>query len=166
MTPSELLLESFGRIGGGVRHAVDGLDVDALAYRPGPEANSIAWLVWHMTRIQDDHVADLAGQEQAWTADGFAERFALPFAPGATGYGQSPGEVASVRLDAAQLLEYHDAVQARSRAFLAGVDESTLERVVDRAWDPPVTEGVRLVSVVSDSLQHLGQAGYVRGLLP
>ena len=164
MTPSELLLESFDRIRSGVHRAVTGLDVDALTYRPGPEANSIAWLVWHLTRIQDDHVSELAGQEQAWS--GFAERFGLPFAAGATGYGQSAADVAAVRLDADQLVGYHVAVQERSRAFLAGVDASTLERVVDRAWDPPVTEGVRLVSVISDSLQHLGQAGYVRGLLP
>lgn len=166
MKTSELLLESFDRIKDGVHRMVAGLDVHALTYRPGPDANTIAWLVWHLTRIQDDHVSDLAEREQTWAANGFAELFGLPFAPGATGYGQSSADIAAVRLDADQLIGYHDAVQARSREFLAGVDDSTLDRIVDRSWDPPVTEGVRLVSVVSDSLQHLGQAGYVRGLLP
>ena len=50
-------------------------------------------------------------------------------------------------------------------AYLSRVTSEELDRVVDRRWDPPVTAGVRLVSVVGDCLQHLGQAAYVRGLL-
>ncbi|MCU1457288.1 MAG: hypothetical protein JWL73_1380 [Actinomycetia bacterium] len=166
MKISEVLTESFDRVRGAVPRVVDGLDVDALTFRPKSGANSIAWLVWHLTRIQDDHVADLAGREQVWTEGGFAARFGLPFGDGATGYGQSSDDVAAVRLDAEKLVSYHDAVADRTQEFLIGVDESTLDRVVDRSWDPPVTEGVRLVSVVSDCLQHVGQAAYVRGLLP
>ena len=59
---------------------MDGLSDDDLAWRPDPEANSIAWLVWHLTRIEDDHVAGVAGTTQVWDDDGWADRFGLPFA--------------------------------------------------------------------------------------
>ncbi|MGP8060810.1 MAG: mycothiol transferase [Acidimicrobiales bacterium] len=165
MTPAELLSDAFGRVHDVVHHTVDGLSADQLAFRAGPEANSIAWLVWHLTRIQDDHLADVAGTEQVWTAKGWQERFALPFDAAETGYGHGPDDVAAVRVDAAELLTgYHDEVLAATRRYLATVDERDLDRVVDRAWDPPVTLGVRFVSVIADDLQHAGQAAYLRGL--
>ena len=130
------------------------------------DANSIAWLVWHLLRVQDDHVADVAGTEQVWTAQGYAGRFGLPFDERATGYGQTAEEVGQVRVAADLLREYADAVTDATLAFLATVGPDDLDRVVDERWDPPVTLGVRLVSVVDDDAQHLGQAAYVKGLLP
>ena len=56
-------------------------------------------------------------------------------------------------------------MHARTVAHLAGLSEADLDRVVDERWDPPVTLGVRLVSVISDDLQHAGQAAYLRGLV-
>ena len=165
MTPAELLTDAFGRIVEGGRDVVDGLDDDQLAWRPGPDANPIAWLVWHLARIQDDHVADVAGVEQVWTAQGFHDRFGLPLEPGDTGYGHTSAEVGKVRAGAGLLAEYLSAVHEQTIAYLAGVAPDDLDRVVDRRWDPPVTLGVRLVSVVNDGDQHLGQAAYVRGLL-
>jgi uncharacterized damage-inducible protein DinB len=149
-----------------VHGAVRALTPEQLAYRVNSEANSIAWLVWHLTRIQDDHVADVAGTEQVWTAEGWAGRFGLPLDDAATGYGMSDDEVDAVRVPSADLLlGYSRAVHARSAEFLRGLSDEDLDRVVDTRWDPPVTLGVRLVSVLSDDLQHLGQAAYVRGLL-
>ena len=165
MTPAELLTDCFERILEGGLAVVDGLDADQLAHRPGPDANSIAWLVWHLTRVQDDHVADVAGTEQVWTAQDFAGRFGLPFDTSAIGYGQSSEEVGRVRADAGLLASYLSAVHAQSVAYLADLTAEDLDRVVDKRWDPPVTLGVRLVSVVNDDTQHLGQAAYVRGLL-
>ena len=145
---------------------VEGLDADDLARRVQPGANPIGWLAWHLLRVQDDHVADVAGTEQVWTADGWAGRFGLPVADAATGYGMSDEEVDAVRVPSADLLlGYARAVHARTAHFLAGLSDEDLDRVVDTNWDPPVTLGVRLVSVLSDDLQHLGQAAYVRGLL-
>jgi hypothetical protein len=166
MTPAELLTDAFERIVEGGRDVVDGLTDDQLTWRPGPEANPIAWLVWHLARIQDDHVADVAGVEQVWTAQGFHDRFGLPFGPGDTGYGHTREQVAQVRADAGLLAEYLTAVHAQTTAYLATVTPDDLDRVVDTRWDPPVTLGARLVSVVNDDSQHLGQAAYVRGLLP
>ncbi|MFC4031938.1 DUF664 domain-containing protein [Streptomyces polygonati] len=166
MNSAELLADAFGRIKEEVHGAVEGLTSDELAERPGPDANSIAWLVWHLTRIQDDHVADVAGQEQVWTSQGWEERFALPFQAGATGYGHDPSEVAAVTVqDPALLTGYYDAVHERTLAYLTDLTADDLDRVVDKRWNPPVTLGVRLVSVICDDLQHVGQAAFLRGLL-
>ena len=165
MTPADLLNDSFERILETATDAVDGLTVEQLAHRPGPEANSIGWLVWHLARVQDDHVADVAGTEQVWTAQGFADRFDLPFDVAAIGYGQSSDEVGQVRVEAGLLTDYLRAVHEQTTSYVASLAADDLDRVVDTRWDPPVTLGVRLVSVVSDDLQHAGQAAYVRGLL-
>jgi hypothetical protein len=162
---AELLVDAFGRIQGLVHRAAAGLTPSDLAFRPDPEANSIAWLVWHLTRIQDDHLADVAGAEQVWTAQHWAERFDLPFGPEATGYGQSSDEVGAVRAGVDELLGYYDAVHEETLRFVSGLGPADLDRVVDESWDPPVTLGVRLVSVIDDNVAHSGQAAYVRGLL-
>lgn len=160
----EVLVDAFGRVSDVVHSAVDGLSVDTLTWRPDESANSIGWLVWHLSRIQDDHVAGVAGTEQVYESKGFATRFDLPFGDDDTGYGHSPDDVAAVRADSALLTEYFESVHARTLQYLAGLRDSDLARVVDEAWDPPVTLAVRLVSVISDDLQHAGQAGYLRGL--
>lgn len=165
MTGSDLLLDAFGRIHGLVPEAVRGLSVEQLTFRPDDRANSIAWLVWHLTRIQDDHIAGVAGTEQVWTSQGWSTRFGLPFGPLETGYGQGPDAVDSVRAGAELLTGYHEDVHERTSEFVRGLSEADFQRVVDTSWDPPVTLAVRLVSVVSDGLQHAGQAAYLRGLV-
>nr|BFE32583.1 DUF664 domain-containing protein [Actinomadura rugatobispora] len=162
-----MLVDAFGRIREIVHRAVGGLTPEQLAHRVNGEANSIAWLVWHLTRIQDDHIAEAAAVPQVWTAKGWDERFGLPFGPAQTGYGHSSEQVEAVRVDSWELLTgYHDAVHEQTVAYVETLGDADLERIVDRSWDPPVTLGVRLVSVVSDDLQHAGQAGFIRGLLP
>lgn len=165
MDSADLLRDAFERVRDGVRDLVAGLGPEALTYRPDPDANSIAWLLWHLTRVHDDHVADIAGREQAWIGDLWIERFDLPFDAADTGYGHRSEEVAAVRLDDPQLLtDYHEAVAQRTFEYLDAVDGDELDRVIDERWDPPVTVGVRLVSVINDQMQHLGQADYVRGM--
>jgi len=167
MQSRDLLLYAYEQIQGTLSRAIDGLDAEQLSHRVGPESNTIGWLAWHLLRVQDDHLADVAGTEQVWTADGWADRFGLPFDASETGYGFSAEQVEQVRIESAQLLlDYGAAVHERSAAYLRGLSDEDLDRVVDTRWDPPVTLGVRLVSVLSDDLQHIGQAAYVRGLLP
>lgn len=171
MTPADLLVEAFDRILQTGLAAVDGLEDGALAARPTPDANPVGWLVWHLARVQDDHIAGVAGvagapgPEQVWTSQGWADRFGLPLDEGDIGYGHTTEQVASVRVGAGLLADYLRAVHAQTVAYLAGLSEADLDEVVDERWDPPVTRGVRLVSVVGDDLQHAGQAAYVRGLL-
>jgi Protein of unknown function (DUF664) len=166
MTSAELLVDAFGRIRGIVHRVVDGLTPEQLAFRVDPEANSIAWLVWHLTRVQDDHLADAFQAEQVWTSRGWVERFGLPFHPRATGYGHRAEDVAAVWVDSGELLVgYHDAVHQQTTGQLGRLRDADLGRIVDRSWDPPVSLGARLVSVIADDLQHAGQAAFVRGLL-
>jgi hypothetical protein len=166
MESRDLLLTAFDNVEESVRGALDGIDPALLTVRLDPDANTIAWLVWHLTRVQDDHVAEVAGVEQAYTDAGWADRFALPFDVQALGYGFSSEEVGQVQVGDPQLLvDYHADVHRRTADFLRTLDSADLDRVVDERWDPPVTLGVRLVSVIGDDLQHAGQAALLRGLL-
>lgn len=166
MRSRDILLYAYEQILEHLRPVVDGLSADQLAYRPTPDANSIAWLAWHLVRVQDSHIAEVAGTEQVWTAEGWVDRFGLPFGPAATGYGFTSEQVGHVRVESGDLLLDHAAaVHARTAEFLRGLTDDDLDRVVDENWDPPVTLGVRLVSVLDDDLQHVGQAAYVRGAL-
>jgi uncharacterized damage-inducible protein DinB len=162
---ADLLADAFDRIQGVVGRVLDGLTDDQLAAQVGPAANSVGWLVWHLTRIQDDHVCAVAGIEQAWTAGGWYDRFGVPFDPADHGYGHSAEQVEQVKASGEVLRGYHDAVHARTVEYVSTLTDADYDRVVDTNWDPPVTLGVRLISVVSDDLQHAGQAAYVKGLL-
>jgi uncharacterized damage-inducible protein DinB len=166
MNSAEVLADAFDRVREAVHASVEGLSPGHLNARLDAEANTIAWLVWHLTRVQDDHVADVAGLEQVWLSQGWADRFGLPIPPESTGYGHTSAQVASVRVESPQLLlGYYDAVHEQTLEFVTGLDETDLDRIVDKAWTPPVTLGVRLVSVVSDDLEHAGQAAFIRGVL-
>jgi uncharacterized damage-inducible protein DinB len=166
MTSAELLADAFGRVREAVLEAVMSLSADQLAFRPEPDANSIGWLVWHLTRVQDDHVAGAAGTKQVWAEGGWPERFGLPAGSMATGYGDSSAQVAQIRPASGEvLIAYYDAVHQRTLDFVSGLADSDLPRIVDERWDPPVTLGVRLISVIADALQHVGQAAYVRGII-
>ena len=165
MTNAEMLADSFGRIRDHVHRVVDGLSRSDLGARLDSEANSIGWLVWHLSRIQDDHIAGVAGTEQVWLAGGWVERFGLPLEPEDHGFGHTPGQVGQVVVDAEPLREYYDAVHAVTIDYLAPLTDADLDRIVDERWDPPVTLGVRLVSVIVDDLVHAGQAAFIRGIL-
>jgi len=163
---ASLLVELYGRIPPLAHSAVEGVEMDRLTEPPAPGTNTIAWLVWHLARVQDHHVAELLGSEQRWVDGDWAGRFGKDPDPSDTGYGHTAEQAAAVRPQSADaLLEYLGAVHARTLAMLEGLVADDLDRIVDRRWDPPVTLGVRLVSIADDCLQHAGQAAYVRGLL-
>ena len=165
MTPAAMLIDALGRVAETVEDVLDDLSDEELVSRPGPEANPVAWLVWHLTRVYDDHVAGVAGLEQVYVLDGYADRFGLPFDVRDIGYGHSSEEVARVGAPADLLAAYFRAVHEGATAWVGDLDAEDLDRIVDRHWDPPVTLGVRLVSVLNDCTQHVGQAAYVKGLL-
>ncbi|MFC7340420.1 mycothiol transferase [Saccharopolyspora griseoalba] len=165
MTSADVLADAFSRVRGAVHEAVAGLDEDQLAHQVTPETNSIAWLVWHLTRVQDDHVADAAETEQVWQAQGWADRFGLDLDDEDTGYGHAPEQVALVRASEELLTDYYDAVHEQTLAFIKDLADEDLDEVIDASWSPPVTLGVRLVSVAADDLQHAGQAALLNGIL-
>ena len=167
-TSADLLVDGFGRIRENVADVLDGLTPEQLAYRVDPDANPVSWLVWHLTRVQDDHVAAAFGVPQVWSAAGWATRFGLPATAMDDGYGQSADAVAAVAAATASgelLTEYHEQTYAQSVKLVSEVTDDDLDRVVDTRWTPHVTLAVRLVSVLDDDMQHVGQAAYVRGIL-
>jgi hypothetical protein len=158
----DLLEDAFTRLIEHVDEIADGLTDEVSTYRPAPEANTIAWLLWHSARVQDAQVSDIAGVDQVW--DGWVDRFGLDLPRDDTGYGHSPDDVAKVRASAENLVGYYHAVHTMTLDYVATLDADELERVIDDNWDPPVTASVRLVSVIDDCAQHLGQAAYLRGI--
>jgi hypothetical protein len=163
----DVLIDAFGRIDEEMRMYLEGLSAEQLVFRPRAQANSIAWLAWHLTRVQDDHMSDLAGREQAWVADGWHARFGRPADAHDTGFGASADEVAAIQPSGADvLLDYFAAVHQRSLEYLRGLEPDNLDRELDEPqWNPPVTVGVRIVSVIDDCIQHAGQMAYIRGLI-
>ncbi len=160
-----VLLDGFQRVEEGVGAVLEGLDVDDLTWRPAAQANPVGWLLWHLSRQQDAQLAALAGEEQVWTAEGWHARFSLPYGTGASGYGQSPDDVGRFRVEEPRLLSgYAASVHGLTRRLVEGLEAEDLDRVVDASWDPPVTVGVRVYSVLEDAAKHLGQAEYVKGM--
>lgn len=165
MRCDEIFEEAFTRIPGVVGRALEGIDEEALTWQVEPGTNPIGWLVWHLARVQDSHIAELAEREQEWSEGGWAPRFGLPDATTETGFGHTAEQVRAVRPeDVEVLVSYLATVTDRTRDFLTTIGAEDLDRVIDTSWDPPVTMGVRLVSVIGDGLQHAGQAAYLRGV--
>ncbi len=165
MESRDVLKDGFTRIRELVERSVNGTSSEGLNYRPEPGANSIAWLTWHLTRIQDDHVSEVASIEQAWVTDGWAAKFGMAPDPANDGRGHGPDEVAAIYPDGELLIAHHAAISDRTLKYLATVDGDELDRIIDQSYDPPVSVGVRLVSVLSDKIQHAGQARYLSGMV-
>jgi uncharacterized damage-inducible protein DinB len=166
MDCKDLIIDGLNRVDEDVRRALEGLSPDQLGFRPNEHANSVAWLAWHLSRVEDDHVSELAGRPQAWIEDRWHERFGKPGDMNDTGFGYGPAEVAEIRPESvAVLVDYFSAVHARSVQYVQTLSCGDMDRIIDRRWDPPVTVGVRLVSVVNDCTQHAGQLAYLRGLI-
>jgi hypothetical protein len=162
---NDILLDGLDRVCETVHTLLDDVPEEQLAEPPAPGANTVAWLVWHLTRVLDDHVSDAFDLDMVWTSGGWYDRFGLPFPASAHGYGMTFDEVLQVRASADDLRGYFDATYAMASEQLRTVEDADLDRVVDESWDPPVTLGVRLVSVLNDCTQHVGQASYAAGIL-
>lgn len=162
---TSILIDAFTRVHEELPQKLHGLPVGALMWRPETKANPIGWLAWHLARVQDDHLADLGGRDQVWDSQGFADRFGLAYPKGAIGYGQTTAEVGQFVIeDPALLTDYHAAVYEMTADIVTPMSGQDYARIVDTRWDPPVTAAARLVSVVNDTTQHLGQIAYLRGL--
>ena len=164
-TTADLLLDTLGRVRGTVHDVLDQTPEDRLAQPPADGANTIAWLVWHLSRGLDEQAAAAFGYPAVWEAGGWRERLALPLPDDAHGYGMTFDEVLRVRASAEHLRGYFDAAAAAAEEAIRRVTDADLDRVVDDDWDPPVTLAVRLVSILDDCTQHAGQAAYARGML-
>ncbi len=164
MMTTDVVLDSLGRVHELVPAVLKGLSHDDVVWQPDDGSNSIGWLVWHLTRGEDDQMADLGGRETVWS-QGWSKRFALPYPETANGFGMSAADVAAFDVASVDLLiDYATAVAAQSREIVNALSETDYAKVIDTNWDPPVTIAVRLVSVAVEGAQHVGQAAYLRGL--
>lgn len=165
MRTNDLVLDTLGRVHELIPAILGGLSADDLRWRPDASANPMGWLTWHFLRVEDDHLAGLVGVDQVW-ADGWSERFHLPYAACAHGYGMTADEVGAFTVEGPELLiGYADAVWQQAQRIVAGLTDADYDRIVDTRWDPPVTLSVRMVSVMNEIAQHVGQVAYVKGLL-
>jgi len=163
----ELLIDGYGRVLEALEEALDGMTQDDLNQQPHPDCNSMGWLTWHLTRVQDDHIADLMGEKQFWISEEWHAKFNRAPRAKDIGFGHSSEDVAAFKSpDVETLLGYHRAVLERTKRYISSLSASDLDRELNEPWYQPLpTVGVRLISVMSDDLQHAGQVAYIRGLL-
>ena len=165
MESNAIVIDALGRIQNTIRRVLDGMSPDQLHYRPAENANSTAWVIWHLTRVQDHHISDMGGLEQLWTSDGWHARFGMEADGKNTGTGHTPGDVAKIRPDAETLQSYYDAVYERTKAVVSSLTSEDMDRELDEPqYNPLPTIGVRCASIISDNTQHVGQAAYIKGL--
>jgi len=163
-----LITDLFVRISQELEKVLEGLTVDELNQRPTPDCNSIGWLAWHLTRSHDRNISELAAEEQLWIKDNWHARFGRAPNPADTGFGHSSEDMAAFRSpDSQTLLEYHHAALDLAKRYISDtLSEIDLKREVESPTLGNVaTVRARLVGIISDGFQHLGQAAYVRGLL-
>ena len=165
MESNAIVIDALGRIQNTIRRVLDGMTPDQLYYRPAENSNSTAWVIWHLTRVQDHHISDMGGLEQLWTSDGWHARFGMEADGKNTGTGHTSGNVAKIRPDAETLQSYYDAVYERTKAVLSSLTSEDMDRELDEPqYNPLPTIGVRCASIISDNTQHVGQAAYIKGL--
>ena len=162
----DLLIDGYGRVPEFLKNVLQGLNQDDLGWQPRHDCNSIGWLVWHLTRQQDVQTAALMGEEQLWIREKWYAKFNRQSEPDDTGFGHSPEQLSAFKSpEAKTLLDYNRAVVERSKQYISNLSETDLDRELNEPWFQPLpTVGVRLVSILDDSILHAGQAAYVRGL--
>ncbi|WP_316670128.1 DinB family protein [uncultured Propionibacterium sp.] len=164
MDSIDLFKDSFDRVAEELPRLLEDLPADSLLRRAHVTGNPVAWLAWHIGRCEDAQMAALDDRTEVWD-QGWRERFDLPYGPHDNGYGQTFEQVSRFQVTDADLLTgYYAAVHEQTLGVLDAERGKDLDRVIDAAWDPPVTAGARIVSVVNDVTQHLGQIAYLHGL--
>ena len=163
----ELVVDGFDRLPELVEEALAGVRTADLDRPPQPGANPLGWTVWHLTRVEDAQIADLMGEPDLWTRDGWHAKFNRPPDHDDSGYGHTAAQVRAFRSPSAKVqLDYLRATTDRTKQYLASLSPADLDRELDESWyTPRPTVGVRIVSIVADCHQHAGEAAYIRGLL-
>ena len=167
MDAKDIVLDALERIRSSLHRTLDDLTLEEVHQQPQSDVNSIAWLAWHLTRVQDTSIAGLMGEEHLWVSHGWHAKFDMEPDSANDGFGHTPEQVSTFRVPSTEtLLDFHDHVCERSKAYVARLEAEDFNRTLNEPqWQPLPTVGVRLVSVISDNLQHAGQAAYLRGML-
>ena len=163
----EMLSGAYAGVLRTLEYTLEGLSVADINWQPKPDCNSIGWLAWHPTRFQDMQISDFMGEEQLWIKDGWYKKWGRKADPKESGGGMKPTDLAKFKSpDAKTVLGYHKAVLERSQKYFPTMKKAALDKVMEGLpFKPPPTVGAMLIIILSDSLQHAGQASYVRGML-
>ena len=166
MEAAGLVEDALGRVCDMVREALKDLSAEELLSPPKPH---IAWLVWHLSRVQDANFSGLMNRPQLWIAGGWHARFGMPPEPRdyGSGHRHTRAQVdAFTCTDKELLLAYLDAVFAQTKQYLSTVSNEDLNRVLDEPqYNPLPTLGVRFASVINCNTRHAGQIEYLRGVI-
>jgi hypothetical protein len=146
-----------------IKQATDDLPDEQLYYQPTPETNSIAWLVWHLSRWRDAVSATISGEPQIWVSAGWAERCGMP--DERTGLGDTPAQVTAFCVERAVLFGYVDAAHQHTVERVAKLTPTQLVQPMVSHTGERRPAWRALAGVCSDSAQHTGQIAYLRGLL-
>ncbi|WP_029089484.1 mycothiol transferase [Brevibacterium album] len=164
MDARDVLIEAAGRPAEAARALRGSLARGALNVHPANHPNSPAWLLWHSGRELDSQLSELTGASEVWTGRAFSERSGLGALGESIGLGHTGEQARAIAVDDPDvLLDYLTAVTEELCAYVRTLREADLDTVIDESWDPPVTRGVRLVSMIDDAVQHVGQAAYAAG---
>jgi DinB superfamily len=162
----ELIVDGYERLPDLMKEVLAGVGAADLDWQPARDCNTLGWTAWHLTRVQDSQIADLAGREQLWIGEGWHRKFDRPADPDDTGYGDTAAQVRAFRSPMVKVqLDYLRATVARTQEYLAALDPAGLDRELDEPYRPRPTVAVRILSILADCHHHAGEASYIRGLL-
>ena len=164
MTLNRFIEDAFQKEHEFLMDVLSGLTPEEQAWRAGPDANSITWILWHMLRVEDMWFQFfIQRKNEIWERDGWNEKFGLPIRD--NGFGHTSEEVAAFpTLDLAELIGYGDAVRAETLDYLRGVTPEEFERV-PREQRPEMSVAAIFRQVIGEVYQHQGHIAYLKGLL-
>ena len=164
MTLNRFIEDAFQKEHEFLMDALSGLTPGEQAWRAGPDANSITWILWHMLRVEDMWFQFfIQRKSEIWERDGWNEKFGLPTRD--NGFGHTSEQVAAFpTLDLAELIGYGDAVRAETLDYLRGVTQEEFERV-PREQRPEMSVAAIFRQVIGEAYQHQGHIAYLKGLL-
>lgn len=148
---------------GGVKAACDGLTDEQLWYQLTPDSNSIARLVWHLSRVKDRLTSTITGESEVWAADDWAVQFGLDLE--GTGIGDSPEKVAAFHIGRYPLFGYLDDAHHATMRRLSKITAEQFDQPVVYVLGDSRPVCTALVGTVGDSSQHNGQIAYLRGMI-
>ena len=147
--------------------ALETLDDSLLARQPAEDCNSVAWIMWHMSRVVDTFIhTRLQGSPQLWLECGWAQKFGMDADPEDRGVGWTGEQVSAWKVPAKDVqLGYYNAVKAAAEKYISSLSDADLQVI---SVIPPTLEprsvAAALGQMTWDAVAHGGQIAYLRGL--
>jgi uncharacterized damage-inducible protein DinB len=147
-----------------LQRTIEGLTPDEMRWQPTPHTNHIAWLVWHLARVEDRWVSRLRQAPEVWNDEGWANRFRMD--PESNGFGQTMEEVRAMPEIALQdLMAYFDAVRVVTRHYLEQATDADLAQTYPHPRFGECTGAWIVGHILVEESQHVGQVALIRGMV-